>query len=126
MVYYGGGLIKYDTFWNGGAEVELNLAVDNVFHGEDKIQRLLFNFRDLPVVPATTKAGSHGRGIREIAWVTSFRDHHRHACAFEFVKDRVYGFMFHPEAKKRTWSILYNFYDRVCLHGDSGATEASL
>ena len=123
MVYYGGGLIQYNSFWIGSKEVELDLSSDHIFHEEERTQKLHFHFHDLPVVPPHRGAG---RGIREIAWLTSFRDHHRHACAFEFVKDRVYGFMFHPEAKESSWSILYNFYDRVCLHGDSGATEASL
>ena len=124
MVYYGGGLIKYDSFWVGNKEIELDLSRDKIFHDEERTQKLHVHFRDLPIVPG----GSGGRdGIREIAWLTSFRDHRRHACAFEFVKDRVYGFMFHPEAKKSTWPILYNFYDRVCLHsaGDAGAALPS-
>ena len=122
MVYYGGGLIKYESFWVGNKDIELDLSRDQIFHDEERIQKLHVHFRDLPVVPA---AGGRD-GIREIAWLTSYRDHHRHACAFEFEKDRVYGFMFHPEAKKSTWPILYNFYDRVCLHsaGDAGADPA--
>jgi GMP synthase-like glutamine amidotransferase len=50
-------------------------------------------------------------GVREIAWITKFRDGRRRACAFEFVKNRVYGTMFHPELGKESRSILYNFYD---------------
>jgi GMP synthase-like glutamine amidotransferase len=45
--------------------------------------------------------------------MSQFRDGRRHACAFEFVKNRVYGFMFHPEAKKETRAILSNFYYKV-------------
>ncbi len=123
MMYYGGGLIQYNSFWVGNKEVELDMSRDKIFHGEERAQKLHFYFHDLPVVPASA-SGSGGRGgIREIAWLTSFRDHRRHACAFEFEKDRVYGFMFHPEAKESSRSILYNFYDRVCLHntGDAGA-----
>lgn len=110
MVHYGGRLIKYDTFWPGSKEVELDITVANLFHGEDKTQKLYdVHFRDLPVItPAAKKAG-----VREIAWFTKFRDGQRRACAFEFVKNRVYGFMFHPEAKKETRSILYNFYYKV-------------
>ena len=111
--------MKYDTFWHGGKEVELDLTVDNLFHGEEQIQQLKVYFRDLPIAPKKA-----GRGIREIAWLTSYRDHHRHACAFEFEKDRVYGFMFHPEHKESSRSILYNFYDRVCLHGAADADAA--
>ena len=125
MVYYGGGLMKYDTFWIGGKEVELDLSRENLFHGEERIRQLEVHFRDLPIAPKR-KAAAAGRGVREIAWLTSYRDNLRHACAFEFEKDRVYGFMFHPEAKESSWSILYNFYDRVCLHGagDAGADAA--
>lgn len=119
MVYYGGALMKYDTFWIGGKEVELDLTVDNLFHGEERIRQLEVHFRDLPIAPKRT-------AVREIAWLTSYRDNLRHACAFEFEKDRVFGFMFHPEAKESSWPILYNFYDRVCLHGagDAGADAA--
>jgi anthranilate/para-aminobenzoate synthase component II len=122
-VYYGCQLMKYDTFWHGGKEVELDLTVDNLFHGEEQIQQLEVYFRDLPIAPKKAGRG-RGRGIREIAWLTSYRDNLRHACAFEFEKDRVYGFMFHPEAKESSWPILYNFYDRVCLHSAGGADSA--
>ena len=112
-VYYGGQLMKYDAFWPGSKEVELDLTAANLFHGEDKIQHLMVHFRDLPLAPKT------GTGVREIAWFREFRDGRRHACAFEFVKDRVYGFMFHPEAKKETHAILYNFYDNVASSASS-------
>ena len=121
-VYYGCQLMKYDTFWHGGKEVELDLTVDNLFHGEKQTRQLEVYFRDLPVI--MRKKAGRGRGIREIAWLTSYRDHRRHACAFEFEKDRVYGFMFHPEAKESSWPILYNFYDRVCLHGAGAGAGA--
>jgi len=123
MVYYGGALMKYDTFWIGGKEIELDLTVDNLFHGEERIQQLEVYFRDLPIAPKRKAAAD--RGVREIAWLTSYRDNLRHACAFEFEKDRVYGFMFHPEAKESSWSILYNFYDRVCLHGAAAGAGSS-
>lgn len=122
MVYYGGGLIQYNSFWIGSKEVELDLSIDQMFHGEERTQKLQVNFRDLPIVPA---AAGRGGGIREIAWLTSYRDHRRHACAFEFEKDRVYGVMFHPEAKESSWSILYNFYDRVCLHSAGAGAGAT-
>lgn len=116
-VYYGGGLLKHSSFWIGNKDVELDLTRNKIFHGEDKTQKLHVHFHDLPLAPKT---------VREIAWFREFRDGRRHACAFEFVKDRVYGFMFHPEAKKDTWDILYNFYDNVCLHGvGAGAASAS-
>ena len=128
-VYYGGGLIKYESFWVGNKEAELDLSRDKIFHDEERTQKLHVHFRDLPVIVrknATAGGGGRGiRGIREIAWLTSYRDHHRHACAFEFEKDRVYGFMFHPEHKESSWSILYNFYDRVCLHGAADAALPS-
>jgi GMP synthase-like glutamine amidotransferase len=107
MVYYGGTLLRYNNYWIGSKQIELDLYCDNIFHGEEKIQQLPVHFHDLPVV-------SPSSSLKEIAWVT-FRDNKRRACAFEFVKDRVYGFMFHPEAKKSTRSILYNFYDRISL-----------
>ena len=119
MVYYGGALMKYETFWIGGKEIELDLTVDNLFHGEERIRQLDVYFRDLPIAPKRKAA------VREIAWLTSYRDNLRHACAFEFEKDRVYGFMFHPEAKESSWSILYNFYDRVCLHGVADSSHSS-
>lgn len=122
MVYYGGGLVKYESFWKGGKQIELDLTVDHIFHGENRNQLLKVNFRDLPVVPVA--GGGGGGNIREIAWFTSFRDNRRHACAFEFEKDRVYGCMFHPEAKIETLPILYNFYDYVCLHNSGSAPES--
>ena len=108
-VYYGGTLLEHSSFWVGNKEIELDLTRDKIFHGEERVQKLHVHFHDLPIAPTTA--------IREIAWIREFRDGRRHACAFEFEKDRVYGFMFHPEAKKDTWDILYNFYDNVCLHG---------
>ena len=116
-VYYGGQLMKYDAFWPGSKEVELDLTVANLFHGEDKIQHLMVHFRDLPLAPKT------GMGIRGIAWFREFRDGRRRAAAFEFEKGRVYGFMFHPEAKKETHPILYNFYDNVCVSSISASSS---
>lgn len=111
MLYHGGGLVHHDTYWIRSPEIELDLAHcgNLIFHGEEPRQKLYVHFHDLPVVtPAAKKAG-----VREIAWMSQFRDGRRHACAFEFVKNRVYGFMFHPEAKKETRAILSNFYYKV-------------
>lgn len=118
-VHYGGQLMKYDTFWPGSKEVELDLTVANLFHGEDKTQKLHVHFHDLPLAPKT------GTGVREIAWLTKFRDGERRACAFEFEKGRVYGFMFHPEAKKETHAILYNFYDNVAAASSTASASSS-
>jgi GMP synthase-like glutamine amidotransferase len=110
MTYYGGTLRSYDTLWTGARDVELNLSVSQLFKGQDRHETPQFYFHELPVAPQPPEPGT---GIREIAWITKFRDGRRHACAFEFEKGRVYGVMFHPEAKKETHAILYNFYDNV-------------
>ena len=109
MSYYGGDLIPYNSYWNKDVKVEL--SSDPIFHCKEDTRKLnvYVYFRDLPVMTSAAKKA----GVREIAWFREFRDGRRHACAFEFVKDRVYGFMFHPEAKKETHAILYNFYDNV-------------
>ena len=70
--------------------------------------------------------GAKKAGVREIAWFTEFRDGRRHAAAFEFERGRVYGFMFHPEAKKETRPILYNFYDNVCMASSSASIASFL
>ena len=116
MIYYGGQLLKHSSFWIGNKEVELDLTIDKIFHGEEQIQKLHVHFHDLPIAPRT---------VREIAWFTEFRDGRRRAAAFEFEKGRVYGFMFHPEAKKETYAILYNFYDNVCMASSSSASSAA-
>ncbi len=106
------------SYWNKDVKVEL--SGHPIFRCEEDTRKLDFyvNFHDLPVVtPAAKKAG-----VREIAWFTKFRDGKRHAAAFEFVKGRVYGFMFHPEAKKETYAILYNFYDNVCMASSSASS----
>jgi GMP synthase-like glutamine amidotransferase len=111
MVYYGGDLIQYNSYWIGSKNIELDLSRDRIFHDEEERQKLNVYFHDLPALtPKATKAG-----VREIAWITKFRDGRRHACAFEFEKNRIYGFMFHSEGKKKSRSILYNFYDNVCM-----------
>lgn len=110
MTYYGGTLQSYDTLWKGTHDVELNLSVSQLFKGQERHEKPQFYFHELPVVPQLSETGT---GIREIAWITKFRDGRRHACAFEFEKGRVYGLMFHPEAKKETRGILYNFYDNA-------------
>ena len=120
MVYYGGKLLKHSSFWPGSKEVELDLTIDKIFHGEEQIQKLHVHFHDLPIAP---KKPVGGGGVREIAWLTRFRDGRRHACAFEFEKGRVYGFMFHPEAKKETHAILYNFYDNIAASAASPASS---
>jgi GMP synthase-like glutamine amidotransferase len=113
MVYYGGALQSYNSLWTGTHEVELDLSRDHLFKGHESREKLRFYFHELPVSPPT--------GVREIAWITKFRDGRRRACAFEFVKDRVYGMMFHPELGKESRRILYNFYDAAA----SAASAAS-
>jgi len=109
MLYYGGTLVHHDTYWIRSTDIDLNLSRDRIFHGEEPQQKLYFHFHDLPVMtPAAKKAG-----VREIAWIREFRDGRRRACGFEFEKNRVYGFMFHPEANKETYAILSNFYNKV-------------
>ena len=120
MVYYGGDLDHYDSSWIGSKHVELDLSRDRLFHDEQEEQQLHFYFHDLPIMtPKARKAG-----VREIAWITQFRDGRRHACAFEFEKGRVYGCMFHPEATKESRSILYNFYDNVCMSSSASASAS--
>ncbi len=110
MTWYGGDIEIHDTFWIRKTEIDLDLSRDKIFHGEERDQKLHVHFHDLPcMTPKAKKAG-----VREIAWIKKFRDGKRRACAFEFEKNRVYGFMFHPESNKETRSILYNFYDKVC------------
>ena len=120
MVYYGGHLVPYTSFWIKNPEIEHDISRgDRIFHGEEPRQKLHVHFHDLPVVtPAAKKAG-----VREIAWFREFRDGRRRAAAFEFEKGRVYGFMFHPEAKKETHPILYNFYDNVCVSSISASSS---
>ncbi len=110
MTYYGGTLLHYNNYWKYSTNIELDLSIDQLFHNQKRNQLLLVNFCDLPVMTSVAR----NAGVREIAWITRFRDGKRHACAFEFEKNRVYGFMFHPESKKDTRSILYNFYDNIC------------
>ena len=111
MLYYGGTLHSYNSLWSGNKGVELDLSRDRIFKGQQKNEKLHFYFHELPVAPSSTGSNT---GVREIAWITKFRDGKRDACAFEFVKDRVYGLMFHPELGDKSRSILYNFYDKVC------------
>ena len=111
MTYYGGTLQTYDTLWKGRHDVELNLSVSQLFKDQARHETPQFYFHELPVAAPKT--------VREIAWSTKFRDGRRHACAFEFVKDRVYGLMFHPEAMKETRGILYNFYDNAVASASS-------
>jgi GMP synthase-like glutamine amidotransferase len=122
MVYYGGYLVPYTSFWIKNPDIELDISRgDRIFHGEEPLQKLHVHFHDLPVItPAAKKAG-----VREIAWFREFRDGRRHACAFEFEKDRVYGFMFHPEAKKETHAILYNFYDNIAASAAAASSSSS-
>lgn len=110
MVYYGGSLLQYDSYFKGEKMTELDLSVDKLFNGCKKHQKMHVHFHDLPIV--------NGQNIKEIAWLT-FRDNKRHACAFEIKRDRIYGLMFHPEANEDLRVILYNFYYNIC-HGRSG------
>jgi anthranilate/para-aminobenzoate synthase component II len=109
MLYYGGSLRSYDTLYRGVHDVNLSSA-NRLLGGEGDGgdgKHAQFYFHDLPVSPPSSSSPS----IREIAWITKFRDGRRHACAFEFVKNRVYGVMFHPELMDETRGILYNFYE---------------
>jgi len=119
MLYYGGTLQSYNSLWTGNKEVELDLSRDRIFKGEEPHDKMQFYFHELPVAPLLSGVKT---GVREIAWITKFRDGRRHACAFEFVKDRVYGVMFHPELGDKSRNILYNFYDNVC---SSSSSESS-
>lgn len=111
MVYYGGSLRSYNNLWAGSHKVEFDLSRERIFKDENAQTNMHFYFHELPVIPS--RFGTK-QDVREIAWITRFRDGRRHACAFEFVKDRVYGFMFHPEVNKNSHNIVYNFYDNVC------------
>ena len=109
-LYYGGSLQINDTLYRGIHNV--NLSANRLFDGgsgsgsgSGSGKPAQFYFHDLPV--------SSSPSIREIAWITKFRDGRRHACAFEFVKNRVYGVMFHPELMDDTRDILYNFYNGI-------------
>ena len=105
-LYYGGSLQVNDTLYRGIHNV--NLSANRLFDGgsgSGSGRQAQFYFHDLPV--------SSSPSIREIAWITKFRDGRRHACAFEFVKNRVYGVMFHPELMDDTRGILYNFYNGI-------------
>jgi anthranilate/para-aminobenzoate synthase component II len=95
-------------------DVELDLSRDQIFKGQEKSEKLRFYFHELPVAPP--------HGVREIAWITKFRDGRRHACAFEFAKDRVYGVMFHPELGNESLGILYNFYDMAAASSSSSSS----
>lgn len=114
MVYYGGALIRYDSFFIGDKQTELDLSIEHLFKNCKKNQRMHVHFHDLPVIsnPATKSKIQNQSGIKEIAWFT-FRDNKRHACAFEFEKGRVYGLIFHPEVNELSRQILYNFYYNV-------------
>jgi GMP synthase-like glutamine amidotransferase len=118
MVYYGGTLQSYNSLWSGSRDVELDLSRDRIFKDQEPHEMLHFYFHELPVAPP------HG-GVREIAWISKFRDGREHqACAFEFVKDRVYGILFHPELEDKSRGIIYNFYDKVCSASASASASA--
>jgi GMP synthase-like glutamine amidotransferase len=110
MVYYGGALLQYDSYFIGDKPTELDLSIEHLFKNCKKNQRMHVHFHDLPVV--RDKYKDKYTQIKEIAWFT-FRDNKRHACAFEFEKDRVYGVIFHPEVNKPSQQILYNFYYNI-------------
>jgi len=117
MVYYGGTLQSYNSLWTGSRDVELDLSRDRIFKDQEPHEMLHFYFHELPVAPS--------QGVREIAWISKFRDGREHqACAFEFVKDRVYGLLFHPELEDKSRGIIYNFYDKVCSASASASASA--
>ncbi len=114
MVYYGGSLIQYNTYFKGELSTELDLKVHMLFEGCEKIQDTHFNFHDLPIINDSHRVTTGDtKQIKEIAWFT-FRDKTRRACAFEFEKGRVFGLLFHPEARDDSHIILHNFYYKVC------------
>jgi len=112
MVYYGGNLLQYDSYFVGDKQTELDLSIEQLFKDCKKSQKMRVHFHDLPVVPHQSTQTQNNGQIREIAWFT-FRDNKRHACAFEFEKGRVYGFIFHPEVNEPSRQILYNFYYNI-------------
>lgn len=115
MVYYGGSLIQYDTYLKGELSTEFDLKAHMLFEGCEKIQDTHFHFHDLPIIDDSHSAATaETKHIKEIAWFT-FRDNTRRACAFEFEKDRVFGLLFHPEARDDSHIIIHNFYHKVCL-----------
>lgn len=121
MLYYGGSLTTYNTLWTGDHHVDL--SAHHLFKGHSHghtspREQAYFYFHELPLAPPASS--SH---VREIAWITKFRDGRRHACAFEFVKNRVYGVMFHPEALPETRDILYNFYDKLAASTSVSSTS---
>jgi anthranilate/para-aminobenzoate synthase component II len=118
MLYYGGSLDTYNSLWTGPHDVEFNLSRQSIFTGQQRVKKAQFYFHELPVAPPSSS--SH---VREIAWITRFRDGCRHACAFEFVKNRVYGLMFHPELMESTRDILYHFYDNIASASASASAS---
>ena len=123
MVYYGGTLQTYNNLWTGSQEVELDLSRDYIFKGQERNEKLHFYFHELPVAPHSSGVKTD---VREIAWIKKFRDgRRRQACAFEFVKDRVYGLMFHPELGRESLGILYNFYDMAASSASSASSSSS-
>ena len=121
MLFYGGEIIIHNTYWIRSTNIELDTSKKTIFSNEERNQKLYVHFHDLPVVtPKASKAG-----VREIAWITKFRDGKRRACAFEFEKDRVFGFMFHPEINEKTYNIIYNFYHIVCRGSLSSSSSSA-
>lgn len=113
MLFYGGSLTTYNTLWTG--EHNVDLSAHHLFKGHtSQREQAYFYFHELPLAPQVAPSSSSSRSsVREIAWITKFRDGRRHACAFEFAKNRVYGLLFHPEALLETRDILYHFYDKI-------------
>ena len=123
MVYYGGTLQTYNSLWTGSHDVTFNLSRNSsIFNGQEPTSKQHFYFHELPIAPLSSGVKPD---VREIAWITKFRDGRRRACAFEFVKDRVYGVMFHPELGHESRNIIYNFYDKVCMSSSSASASAS-
>jgi len=121
MLYYGGSLTSYNTLWTGPHSV--NLSRHRIFKGHERGINAYFYFHELPVAPPSSSSSSVC--VREIAWITKFRDGRRHACAFEFAKNCVYGVMFHPEALDATRDILYNFYDMIAVSASASSASSA-
>ena len=116
MVYYGGSLLQYDTYYKGNMPTKIDVSIHTLFEGCKPTQDMHFYFHDLPVVKIP-----ENKEMKEISWFT-FRDNKYRACAFEIKKDRIYGLMYHPEANEESRIILYNFYYNVCGGGSGGGS----
>jgi GMP synthase-like glutamine amidotransferase len=100
---YGGNLKDTgDKYFCKSSTVEL--SNHKLFKGVEPSKDLHFCFSDL-ILPSTSEK------IKELAWF-NFKGK-RNPCAFEY-KNKIFGFLFHPESLEESKKILLNFYN-VCL-----------